>query len=130
MMDGTERIYCDFTCELFFSPDDRCFTYEHFTGWMLEQKLRLMDEGYIHFLILTPKHRLPDCWFIQAMKRESGFLFEVSKNEGGKNRLYARDNTSLSELERYFSDFLSEERVPDVTDWRFVGEFRSPDEIE
>ena len=130
MMEENDRIYSDYTLALYLEPDDRSCTYEHFTAWLFDQKLRLMDEGYIHFIILTPKKRLPDCWFMQAMKKPDGFLFEVSKNEKGSNQVYAHDHTSLETLKGYFGDFLNEERVPDVTGWRYVGKFRSPDEEE
>ena len=127
-MEEHNQFYSNYTMALFFSPDDRSYTYEHFNTWLLEQKLRLMDEGYIHFIILTPKHHLPDCWFVQAMKKPEGILFEVSKNEEGKNRVYAHSPTSPEELRRYLRELLEEDRVPEVSDWEYVGEFRSPDE--
>jgi len=76
------------------------------------------------FIILSPSEPEKACNFMQAVSVGTEEIhFEVSMLlPTGKNRTYSKVCTSDVAI-RMFTLFFTEKMVPDVTDWKFEGEF-------
>ena len=75
--------------------------------------VRSVMERKSEFVILSPSEPVKACNFMQA----------VSVGQPtGKNRTYSKVCTSDVAI-RMFTLFFTEKMVPDVTDWKFEGEF-------
>lgn len=81
-------------------------------------------EGKSEFIILSPSEPVKACNFMQAVSVGTEEIhFEVSLLQPtGKNRTYSKVCTPDVAI-RMFTLFFTEKMVPDVTDWKFEGEF-------
>lgn len=127
-MSSIGSIYTDFTLKAAYCFDNKSFEYQHFCGLVFDSKLELMKKEIVKYLILTPKEKVPGCWFIQGKKEKEDYRIEVSIDEDGRNLIYAMECVTFEECRRFFFDFLDKKHIPDITDWSFVGEFASPEE--
>jgi len=86
--------------------------------------VRNMMDGKSEFIILSPSEPIKTCNFMQAVPAGSERIhFEVSLLQPiGKNRTYSKVCTPDVAI-RMFTLFFTEKMVPDVTDWKFEGEF-------
>ena len=86
--------------------------------------VRSMIDGKSEFIILYPSEPVKACNFMQAVSVGTEEIhFEVSQLQPtGKNRTYSKVCTSDVAI-RMFTLFFTEKMVPDVTDWKFEGEF-------
>ena len=71
-MSSIGSIYTDFTLKAAYCFDNKSFEYQHFCGLVFDSKLELMKKEIVKYLILTPKEKVPGCWFIQGKKEKEG----------------------------------------------------------
>ena len=81
-------------------------------------------EGKSEFIILSPSMPIETCNFMQAAPVDAEEIhFEVSLLQPtGKNRTYSKVCTPDVAI-RMFTMFFTRYTVPNVTDWKFEGEF-------
>lgn len=125
-MDEIGRIYGNYKLTAGFSGC-KDYTYGSFCDLIIKQKLRLVKNGIIDYLILTSKEVSPPCFFMQTRKNGDTWIIEVSRNKDGRNVVYGTELPDFDRVETMFSEYLDTGAAPDVTGWDYIGEFRAFD---
>lgn len=126
-MDDIGRIYSEHILTVGLGKGKGDYHYKIFCSLVLDQKLRLLQNSRIDFLVLETNEKDPACFFVQSGRKDNSFRLEAAINADGRSMLYGTDTTDFEAVRSVFTAYLNENAVPDISGWEFVGEFRPPD---